>query len=675
MKLTKFNVENFRSIKNSGPVTVTDRTVLVGRNESGKSNLLLALESLNPTDGIGEIDFTRDFPLDLRADEFDDKKTFLRTTWELTADEASHLAGIHPRATQVTTVNISRDYKGTLYIGMDGLDQLGVDGDAVRDHLARIPKSLTGSLHSKGEDVSAKAMAAWTTCNAALLHNLEKPKSWATATTAAIDAFRAELKKHGMEVPQVADENLKAIEQQAQAVTNDEKASAEARAWIRKQMPIFVYLDEFPELDGHQDMDEFINKRDQGNREEAHRNFQRLCKVAGLDPAAIWQHKDKDADARNRLTNRASAQMTKAIKELWKDRALKVKFSVDGKFFDTRVSDQAEVFDVEVNLNERSRGFRWFFSFYTSFAADTMGGDKDKAILLLDEPGLYLHATSQDDLIKHLWTGYRNQILYTTHSPFMVPTNHIETIRTVERDPNKGTIVHNDPVGDTQTLFPLQSALGYSLTQSLFVGANNLVVEGVTDYWYLTIINERLAERGKAALPSDLVITPAGGAQRVPTMVALLASQKLNVVVLLDHEPEGDNAKRELLRQKLLGDKRILQIGSGTIPGGADIEDLLDPATFEALVKESYKTELHGKTLQLNPSIPRIAKRYEEAFAAIGLQFNKTRPAKLFLRLAAQDPTKWITAATEAKFETLNHAITGSVNHAKTSPTVFETAR
>lgn len=675
MKLVRFSADNFRSIKNSGPVEVADRTVLVGRNESGKSNLLLALQSLNPASGIEEIDYTRDFPLDLRADEFDEKRVFLRTSWALTTDESSHLAGIHPRAANVQTVTINRDYKGGITIGMQDLDGLSVDVEAVREHVARIPKSLTGSLHSKGEDVGSKAMAAWATCNAALIHNQDRPKAWATAATSAMETFRAELKKHGMDVPQVADENLRAIEQQAQAIINDEKASQEARTWIRKQLPIFVYLEEFPELDGHQDMDEFINRRDQANRQEAHRNFQRLCKVAGLDPTAIWQHKEKDADARNRLTNRASAQMTKAIKELWKDRALKVKFSVDGKFFDTRVSDEAEVFDVEVNLNERSRGFRWFFSFYTSFAADTMGGDKDKAILLLDEPGLYLHATSQADLIKHLWTGYRNQIIYTTHSPFMVPTNHLETIRTVERDHEKGTIVHNEPVGDTQTLFPLQSALGYSLSQSLFIGPNNLVVEGVTDYWYLTVVNERLAERNRPALPSDLVVTPAGGAQRVPTMVALLASQKLNVVVLLDQEPEGENAKRELLRQKLLGDKRIVQIPSSTTAGGADIEDLLDPETFAALVKESYKTELLGKALHLNNNVPRIAKRYAEAFAAIGIPFNKSRPAKLFLRLAAQDPNKWITATTEDRFGALMQAINASVADAKASPNVFEVAR
>ncbi|PJN92691.1 hypothetical protein CNY89_27470, partial [Amaricoccus sp. HAR-UPW-R2A-40] len=93
------------------------------------------------------------------------------------------------------------------------------------------------------------------------------------------------------------------------------------------------------------------------------------------------------------------------------------------------------------------------------------------------------HARSQSDLLNHFKKDFDNQILYTTHSPFMVPTHALETIRTVSIAEDKGTTVTNDPTGDARTLFPIQAALGYDLAQSLFIGPNNLVVEGVTDYW------------------------------------------------------------------------------------------------------------------------------------------------------------------------------------------------
>jgi hypothetical protein len=116
----------------------------------------------------------------------------------------------------------------------------------------------------------------------------------------------------------------------------------------------------------------------------------------------------------------------------------------------------------------------------------------------------------------------------------MVPTGQLSSIRTVNIDEKAGTTVTNDPSGDSRTLFPIQAALGYSLAQSLFVGPNNLVVEGITDYWTLSSIWEYLADQGKTGLSPEVTMAPAGGAQKVSYMVALLSSKELNVVVLLD---------------------------------------------------------------------------------------------------------------------------------------------
>ncbi len=127
---------------------------------------------------------------------------------------------------------------------------------------------------------------------------------------------------------------------------------------------------------------------------------------------------------------------------------------------DTLVSDPNGAYEVEVNLDERSRGFQWFFSFYITFFADTKGaGD---AILLLDEPGLHLHARSQTDLLAHFEQDFGNQIIYTTHSPFMVPTHRLDAVRTASMSEATGTTVSNKAEGDARTLYPLQAALALS---------------------------------------------------------------------------------------------------------------------------------------------------------------------------------------------------------------------
>ena len=99
-----------------------------------------------------------------------------------------------------------------------------------------------------------------------------------------------------------------------------------------------------------------------------------------------------------------------------------VRFNLDGPLSRRAgVRTRPAYYPVEVNLDKRSRGFRWFFSFYITFAADTQGGACCGAVLLLDEPGLHLHQKSQEDLLRHLQNDYPNQIIYTTHSPFMLP--------------------------------------------------------------------------------------------------------------------------------------------------------------------------------------------------------------------------------------------------------------
>lgn len=356
--------------------------------------------------------------------------------------------------------------------------------------------------------------------------------------------------------------------------------------------------------------------------------------------------------------------MTGEIKRLWKDRALKIRFNLDANHLDTIISDPTSTYDVEVNLNERSRGFQWFFAFYITFSADTDGGQAENAIILLDEPGLYLHARSQSDLLRHLETDFTNQILYSTHSPFMVPTHALDSIRTVNIAEEAGTTVTNDPTGDARTLFPLQAALGYDLAQSLFVGPNNLVVEGVTDFWIMSAVSAYAAEKGKASLSPTLTLTPAGGAQKVSYMVALLTSESLNVLVLLDTERDSKATKEELLKTKLIRDQNVVFVSEAfaSPPSEADIEDLLDPAIYESLVRESYAAELKGKTLTLNAKIPRIAKRVEAGLEGLGIPFHKTRPTRLFLKKMASEPEKMVPDPSLDQFDALFALINGRLD-------------
>jgi predicted ATPase len=660
MQLSTFRIKNFRSIQDSGEISASAITAILGRNESGKSNLLRALTHVNPVGGLKPLNSVKDFPRNRRLEECSERTPVAVTTWTLDEYEQTQISRIWPRTRLGKPITITRLYgeMRTIFIPRDDLP---FNEDAIEKAVQKIGAGVKAAA-SRVEDATAKSVleAAADTFKTAAAPQ-EDAQAWATAALTAIDTLRTELAKADEDLTDKQEDVLAGLHKDAQEISGDEKAHGAARAWLIERLPKFVYLDDYPEIPGHQNIPAYLQRKAEGTTKTPDENFEKLCKVAGLDPAKLQELQKSDTEQRNQLANRASSVVSQELQKRWTDRKVKVRFNLDGDDLQTFVSDTANTFDVDVNLNERSRGFQWFFGFYTAFAADTDNGDKDTAILLLDEPGLYLHAKSQGDLLTHLEDDFNNQILYTTHSPFMVPTKHLDWVRTVNITEADGTTVTNDPTGDRRTLFPLQAALGYDLSQSLFLGGNNLIVEGVTDFWILSAVSEYLASQGRKGLDVGLTITPAGGAQKIPYMAALLASENLNVLVLLDHEKDAAATRDDLAKRKVLRDQNILSVGDafeeGSRPSEADIEDLLDADVYEKLVRDSHKADIGKKKITVNDRIPRLAKRMEQALKSVDVEFSKTRPARLFLERMGQSPAEVLTPDALDRFERLIGAI------------------
>ena len=187
----------------------------------------------------------------------------------------------------------------------------------------------------------------------------------------------------------------------------------------------------------------------------------------------------------------------------------------------------------------------------------------------------------------------------------MIPTDNILCARTVEdvvvevKDAQGeveevkvlGTKVSGDVMSiDRDTLFPLQGALGYDLTQTLFVGKNTLLVEGPADLVYLTVFSNRLRVKGRSCLDPRWTITPVRGASRMATFVTLLGSNKLNVTVLTDTSSKQQRENDELLKKcrDILKKGGVMTVGSYTDMSEADIEDLLGADLFCHLVNTAY---------------------------------------------------------------------------------------
>src|SRR5437879_5974894 len=154
-------------------------------------------------------------------------------------------------------------------------------------------------------------------------------------------------------------------------------------------------------------------------------------------------------------TNSASLDITRRFSEWFHQRRHNIRYHADGDYFRIWISDDRRP-GVEIELESRSKGFQWFFSFYLIFLVESDEGHKD-AVLLLDEPGLHLHPTAQQELIEFFEELARShQLLYTTHSPFLIDGQHLERIRPVREDASGHSAV--SAVGmwpdDRETLYP-----------------------------------------------------------------------------------------------------------------------------------------------------------------------------------------------------------------------------
>jgi len=282
---------------------------------------------------------------------------------------------------------------------------------------------------------------------------------------------------------------------------------------------------------------------------------------------------------------------------------------------------------VSLPLKNRSKGFNWFFSFLVWFKKIQEDNSKNY-ILLLDEPGLNLHASAQDNLLrflKDLSVDY--QIIYSTHSPFMIESDNLTKVRTVFETENGSIVSDSIQEKDPNTLFPLQAALGYNIAQNLFISKHNLLVEGASDLLYLQVMSSLLQSVGRVGLDEKVTIVPTGGLDKVSTFISLLRGSELEIVCLLDsfRDAQGKAKLDDLIENKIITSKKVRFFHEFlTDYTTADIEDLFEKSDYLKLYNEAFKdkqivlTDLNEK---IKPILIQITKHLNVD------RFNHYRPA------------------------------------------------
>jgi hypothetical protein len=214
-----------------------------------------------------------------------------------------------------------------------------------------------------------------------------------------------------------------------------------------------------------------------------------------------------------------------------------------------------------------------------------------------------------------------HQVFYTTHSPFMVDTNHPNRIQLVEDLETTGTIVSGDIIrskAGRDTVFPLMAAMGIDITQTLFVGPNTLLVEGPSELLYFPALTKWLHDAGRMGLDPRWTITPINGIDKAPAFVSLFGANKLNLAVVMDYEPKQKKLLDGLRSDTRLGPDRVIAISEILQFGEADTEDLFDPTYYLRIVNGAYQRELRTplKLDDIKNGDARIVKRLGRHFEA-----------------------------------------------------------
>jgi predicted ATP-dependent endonuclease of OLD family len=612
MHLIKAHVTYYRSAEDSEEFTVEpDVTCLVGKNESGKTNVAQALFHLNPVE-LAVFDEIVDFPARMtgKRKTFKDGETIpvVVATFRYDDDEVATIeADLGPGALTSPEFTVTAGYRTTAKTFGHHYNEAAI----VRHLRSRLDLGATAAQAVEAATDIAGLLKA--------LEELPEPTSATQELAKRISEWRKQSVGHYL---------------------IDEYAIP--------MMPKFVYFADYDSMPGKVSVPDLIRRRDQGSLTRGERALLGLLDLAGVS-LEDFERTDQLERLIRELEN-SSNVISDEVFEYWtQNQDLSVKLSVhpaeegapaplnEGPILFVRVENHRH--RVTVPFDERSRGFVWFFSFLAYFSK-LEEGRTSNLILLLDEPGLSLHARAQEDLLRLIdeRLAPRHQVIYTTHSPFMVSPGQFHRVRTVIDHEKAGSKVSAEIFkADDDTAFPLLTAMGIEMTQTLFIGKDTLLLEGPSDLIYLDVLSDLAESRQLAGLDPRWVKTPIGGSGKLSTFVTLLGANKLNVAVLVDSSTKDTSAVRRLRDNDQLARSGLVEISEFTGGGDADIEDLFERDFYLELVNRTYAGELRQPitAADLSAGDPRIVRGIEGYFRQhkiAGGKFNHYRPAAFLLR-------------------------------------------
>ncbi len=380
---------------------------------------------------------------------------------------------------------------------------------------------------------------------------------------------------------------------------------------IAEHIPEFEFFEDFSSLLPNKiDLEDLLTENANAEGYKAAKNF---LLIAGLNSDFF---REKNHRILKQKIENLNGEITINFQDYWRQNVgknNKITLNFELEHYDYTVPEKSGkpylefwIKDKSERLypKQRSRGVRWFLSFYLELKASAKQNSINR-ILLIDEPGLSLHARAQEDVLA-VFEDLKNkmQILYSTHSPHLVDINKIYRLLAVQRanveDEYSETVIldakslHN---ASSDTLSPIYSLMGARLNeQQLIKNKNNIIVQDTVTFYYLNAITALFA------FTKEVNFIPSSGLTGINSLSNLLTGWKIDFSVLLIGNGENKQFADELKRILFIGKEKDAEQKIKVIDSYIMIEDVFSTIDFKRFIlqKRIGITESNSEHIQAN---------------------------------------------------------------------------
>ncbi|MBI1663471.1 MAG: AAA family ATPase [Nitrosopumilus sp.] len=673
MRLRKFRARAYRCIHDSGEITVGDLAAFVGRNESGKTTILQALTLLNRDEQVSELDLC-----DEMSEELKDEIRLAEGEFELNQHEIEMLKEKFPGLPEMKKIRLFRSNKNPkVQYEFDDIE-LGEEENKGLNSWENFSKQIIEFLNTIPNHLRIQIDISF--------FEGEVPKNQESFDRGMAE-FSNQFHVIAIQEPKVIEEWEKIYEKPENQFSNLLSGKNEKTAlqnFIESEIhPRFVYFSDYKKIYGNINLNEYL-REEKGERTDSIEYVEEFDKaetvrnlfyLAELDMNELDEVKESPSKC-IKLLNTASNRLTRKLNPAWKGDPIHVDLRYNpGNIMSVVISDVHRDGTVTNTglLNRRAEGFKWTFSFIVNFAAETQRAELKEAILLLDEPARNLHPTQQmgiSDLLKNL--AGSNQVLYATHSPFMIFDYTPGNLLVVELDKRKhlSRIFYDYWNADDKTLTPILYGLSRGQVESIVdreIGTNSrpvIIVETMSDSMYLNSFDKFLQDPNISMNPLNVVA--AYNKNSVLPLAIFYRNHGYRTFVLLDNTEESKQISAQLVSNEFSPIQTIFFELEGKKL--ESIEDYIVPEDYLYPVNQTYEIKLREEGFSnLTPDdviskegkgiLEKLRKIWQEHNDDDWEKFNNEEITRYICEKIALEETGFLSDKTKDQFRSLYRLI------------------